>query len=478
MKGNPALVNQFTEWQNKPVTILGLSLTGMAVVDYLRQRGANCFVSEMLPASPANEKQRKQLDEWNIPYECGAHTLKCFEHADLVVASPGIPPHAGVMKELRLSGKTIISEIELAWQEAQCPIVAITGTNGKTTTTLLTHELLEATGESAPACGNIGLPIIECVLPKTDPRPSNLVAEVSSYQLQLTQKFKADIAIFTNFRPDHLEWHGSLDAYKQAKSKLFLEQQAPNWAILNFDDPVCQEVGQATTSKVLWFSRNPQILTTAENAISIEDGFVKIKLGSKPAERLFEVTTFKLPGKHNLENMLCAVGGAYLKGINIEAIKTVLAQFKGAQHRLEKVPSNNGIAYFNDSKATNVDAVLCALEAFEPKSVILIAGGRDKMTPLEPFVDGANQYCNTVILIGEAADRFSLALNDGGFKTIHKVQNLEQALKLATDLATEKTPVVLSPACASFDQYPNFEARGDHFKALVKALSPVAAVGA
>lgn len=455
-----------TSWTDKPVTILGLSKSGIASVKYLASQGARCFLSETVPASPANKENREFLQTLGVEVEMGGHSSKCFDHSDLVIVSPGIPPSSQVLKELALSGKTIISEVELAYRETEIPFVGITGTNGKTTTTTLISTILEAAGKRAPACGNIGTPIIGLLESPAD----YLVAELSSFQLAFSPTLKTKVALFMNFRPDHLDWHGSVDAYKRAKFALFEGEHSPEWAVLNAADPVCREVAERTQAKILWFSRNPEDVHDAENAITLDpQGNVLIRVGHQPPELILNVSELKLVGRHNHENVLAASAACWLLGVPAQTIQQAALGFEGVEHRLEPVLTINGITYYNDSKATNPDATLSALEAFVPRKVVLIAGGRDKKTDLSEFVALVKQHANHVVLIGEAADRFALELRAGGYAEITRAESLEDAIEKATEKASPETPVLFSPACASFDMFKNFEERGQAFKQAVHA---------
>lgn len=458
-------------WQNTPVTILGLSQTGLAVATYLQAKGASCFVSEYAPASPANLDARRQLDALGVSYETGGHTAKCFNHSDLVVLSPGIPQHATVVKELQMSGKQLISEIELAATETSKDIIGITGTNGKTTTTLLVSALLETGGFKAPACGNIGTPFITTV----ETQPDYYVVELSSYQLTFTDTFKPRVSILTNFTPDHLDWHGSLEAYKQAKYKLFMGKQAPEYAVLNAHDAACVALEDLTPATCCWFARDANLVENKSHAVYADAGNIMIRWQGYNQNKpfvLMPVNEVSLPGPHNLENILAAVAAVWIYIVEgkLEPDKLVsaLTVFKGAPHRLEKITAANGLDYYNDSKATNVDAVLCALNSFE--QVVLIAGGRDKMTDLSPFVIAVREKASHVVLLGEAAGRFEQNLRDAGYTQITVVEDIPAAVITATQFADKTTPVLLSPACASWDQFKNYEERGDCFKQSVLAL--------
>ncbi len=459
-----------TLWKDEPVTLLGLSKSGIAAATYLAHRGAKCFLSETTPAIPANKEQRAQLEALGVEVEMGGHSSKCFEHSDLVVVSPGIPPSSTILKELELSGKTIISEVELAYRETETPLIGVTGTNGKTTTTTLISMILQASGKSAPACGNIGIPIISLA---EDPH-DYLVAELSSFQLAFSPTFKAKIALFMNFRPDHLDWHGSVEAYKMAKFALFIGAHTPEWCILNATDPVCREVGQRTHGKCLWFSQDLDSVSDFENYVGLDkDGNILIKLEKQPIEKVLNVSQLKLVGAHNHENVMAATATCYLLGIPVEIMAQAASAFAGVEHRLEPVATLQGITYYNDSKATNPDASLSALAAFSPRKVVLIAGGRDKKTDLQEFVDSVKRNTTHVVLLGEAAERFKLELQAAGYHSVTMVASLEEAIEKASSHATPETPVLFSPACSSFDMFKNFEERGQAFKQAVLTLRSI-----
>ncbi len=459
-----------TSWTDKPVTILGLSRSGIASAQYLVGQGVRCFLSETLPTTPANKESVLSLQALGVEVEMGGHSSRCFEYSDLVIVSPGIPPSSQILKELALSGKTIISEVELAYREANKPFIGITGTNGKTTTTTLISAILQANGKKAPTCGNIGTPIIGLVTQPVD----YFVAEFSSFQLAYSPTLKTKIALFLNFRPDHLDWHGSVEAYKRAKFALFQDQHSPEWAILNADDPICRELAPLTQAQILWFSRNSQAVQQEDNFITLDaQGNVILQLKGKPAETILNVKDLKLVGAHNHENVLAAAGTCWLLGTPVNVIGEATTAFEGVEHRLEPVATIHGISYYNDSKATNPDAVLSALSAFDPKKVVLIAGGRDKKTDLQEFVASVKAHAHHVVLLGEAANRFALELNAGGYSEITFADSLEDAVLKATEKALPETPVLFSPACSSFDMFKNFEERGQAFKAIVQNLLAV-----
>lgn len=461
-------------WQSTSVTILGLSRSGSAVARHIQQSGGRSFISETAPATPGNEALRQELSALGVELEMGGHTQKCFTHADLVVVSPGIPPHAEIMEQLRLSGKEIISEVELAYRETlnsatKTPIVGITGTNGKSTTTTLISRILTVAGHTAPACGNIGIPLISCL----ENHPDYLVTELSSFQLQFSPTLRAKVAVFLNLTPDHLDWHGSLDAYRDAKLRLFTGIQSPEWSVVNAEDAVSTLIDRKTTGKVLWFSPRQVAVESLGNVAYLDvDGQVTIELEDQPPTRFFNVRDLQIIGDHNHQNVLASVAATYLLGVAPEVITRACLGFEGLEHRMERVATIDGVIFYNDSKATNVDAATCALNAFGERPVVLIAGGKDKLTPLEDFAELVKNHTAYVVLLGEAAERFALAFQEAGLEQVEIVESLGQAIESAFNAAQRfgSIPVLFSPACASFGMFNNFEHRGEVFKQLVRRL--------
>ncbi|MGE0199591.1 MAG: UDP-N-acetylmuramoyl-L-alanine--D-glutamate ligase [Candidatus Melainabacteria bacterium] len=470
-------------WQDQPLTVLGLSLSGEAVARYVAHRGGQVFLSEMGPATEQNRAMKASLEALGVTVETGGHSQRCFTHADCVVVSPGIPPHAPVLEQLRLSGKTIMSEVELAWRESirpeqtkPLPIIGITGTNGKSTTTALLSHLLSAGGLDAPACGNIGLPLL-AVMDERTPQamPDALVAELSSYQLTFSPTLSARIAVFTNFSPDHLAWHGGLSAYQAAKAALFHQVAPGGWCLLNAHDPVSREIARGVQARCVFYGREEALVAGDEHRLWLDaSGVMHASLEGRTYAHILAVKDMRLIGAHNHENMLAAVGAALLMGIQPGTLEAACRSFTGLQHRLAWVADIDGVSFYNDSKATNPEAVIPALRAFTPGSVILLAGGQDKMTDLSDFASVAVAQAGAVWLYGEAAERFDAALRSGGFTRIHRAATLEEATAAALELTRQQPAlraVVLSPACASFDQYRNFEARGEAFEKMVRSLA-------
>jgi UDP-N-acetylmuramoylalanine--D-glutamate ligase len=458
------------DWNGKKLTALGLSRSGRAVARYVASRGGEVFLSETTPASPQNETLRQEVQALGVTLEMGGHSKQCFTHADLVVVSPGIPPSNEVIEQLRMSGKTVISEVEFAYRQApEVPIIGITGTNGKSTTTTLVSWILSQAGLKAPACGNIGLPITDVI---NEGHPDYLVAELSSFQLEFSPTLKTKVAIFTNFKPDHLDWHGSIEAYQEAKLKLFIGEQSPEWSVVLADDPVSQRIASRTQSKLLWFSRDQRLVEQYAHKAYLDDTqHVVIHLENQAPVRLFSVDDLQLIGDHNYENVLASVCATYLLGIPVDVISKACLAFEGLEHRLERLEAvgPKAVLFYNDSKATNTDAAISALRAFKSHKVILIAGGYDKMTPLDDFVTAVQANAKTVVLIGAAKDRFAQAFEAAGYHAVDFAEDLEAAVGKAYHLSTGE-PVLFSPACASFDMFKNFEERGKAFKTSVATL--------
>lgn len=444
------------ELNNKNILILGLSKSGIAAGKAAHLAGARVFISEGRTIKPEFEPIVKSLKEVGVEIECEGHSDEFINKADLVITSPGIPPHAEVFQKIKSRGIEIISEIELAWRLTKTSFAVITGTNGKTTTTALTAHLVK-TQFRAEACGNIGLPPCELLEKKLD----WFILEASSYQLETSNTFKPKIAVFTNFTPDHIDWHQGLENYFSAKAKIFAGNQAADFAILNAKDEKLVELASKCNGKVFFFDKN-----RGENCSFIKDEIIFYKENGME-EEIISLKDCPLIGQHNYQNIMCAIIVAKLIGITNENIKKGIMSFKAPEHRLEKCAELNGIKFYNDSKATNPEAAIVAIDSFNNCDVALIAGGRDKNTDLKEFCNSINNHIKTVILIGEAAQRFETNLRANGFNNIIN----EETFKGAIDKAISLNPdvVLLSPACASFDMFSSYEERGKVFKDYVRS---------
>jgi len=446
------------DWTNRKVTILGLGRSGTSAARYLAARGARVFLSDS--ASGAGQESRiEELKALGVRLELGEHSDEAVDFGDLIVTSPGIPPASEVIQKARRANKEVICDVELAYRETTAPIIAITGTNGKSTTCALVSHILTGTGRVAPACGNFGVPILDQLARK----PDYLVAEVSSFQLEYSPALAPKVAIWLNLTPDHLDWHGSLDAYIAAKRKLFAQQRRDQYAVLNWDDPIV--AATATAAEIFPFSVETELAEAVQGAFMKQEFLAYRILGR--TRIICASNELRIIGRHNLENALAAVSACALVGVDGADIELHLKSFRALEHRLEYVATVDGVAYYNDSKATNTASAIKALEAFPERNVVLIAGGRDKGTVLTDFVETVKAHAQSVILIGEAAGRFESALSKGGFERVHRAGSLEEAVELGGRL--KLGPVLLSPACASFDMFKDYEDRGRVFKDLVHA---------
>lgn len=443
-------------WFEKKVLILGLSKSGISAAKYLNRHGAEVFITELRVEKPEDAETIKTLNELGIKVEMGGHSEEFIKETYLAITSPGIPPHSDLFKMVQKENIPIISEVELAYKESPKPFIGITGTNGKTTTTALTSHIL-STEYKAPACGNIGNPPCDFVDEKID----YFVCELSSYQIATSNSLKAQIACWLNFTPDHIDWHNGLENYFEAKAKLFKSPQEPTFAIFNGADEKLLEFSKTCPSEVFLFDKEVE-----NNCCYIKNDAIYYKRNKNSAstneEMIIKLKNCPLVGNHNYQNIMCSVIIAKLVGINNENIVSAIMSFKSPEHRLEYVRDFNGIKFYNDSKATNPEAAIVAIKSFNDVNAVLIAGGRDKKTDLTEFCQEIKKHMNTVILIGEATERFEENLKKNGFNNIIFEKTLEGAIDTSIELNPEI--VLLSPACASFDMFKSYENRGEVFK--------------
>ena len=435
------------------ILVLGLSKSGIAAAKLGANLGYDVYLTES--KAEVNELQVKELENLGVNVEYGKHSKEFINGADFAITSPGIPPKSEIFKMIQEQNIPIISEIEFAYLNSDVPFIAITGTNGKTTTTSLVSHLLSQSFD-APTCGNIGLPPSAIVHDEND----FLVCEVSSFQAQMTEAFKPYISCWTNFTPDHIDWHEGLENYFKAKAKIFLGKQAPEYAILNAKDEKLLEFSkQCKKSKVFLFDTEdyPNSVYIKGNTIWYKEDDVE--------EKIIDLKDCPLVGHHNYQNIMCGIICAKLCGMENEDIKDGIISFKAPEHRLEKVREFNGITFYNDSKATNPEASIVAIDSFNDLDVALILGGRDKNTDLTEMCDSINKHIKTVLLIGEATERFEENLKKNGFDNIIKEETLESSIDKAISLKPDV--VLLSPACASFDMFKSYEHRGEVFKKYV-----------
>ena len=444
--------------KNNRVTVLGAGKSGLAAARLLSRHGSEVFISETKTKKDCDDVPYI-LGQENIPAEFGGHSEKIFQ-ADWWVVSPGIPITSEPVQKALARHIAVYSEIEVASWFCRAPIVAVTGSNGKSTTTALIGHLIQTSGQSCVVAGNIGMPFAD-VVEETDDN-GVVVLEVSSFQLELIQDFHPKVALFLNLSPDHLDRHGSLEVYSRMKARVYQNQTKSDFTVYNGMDPMV--VGLATETKGVQIAFGLECKTT--HCAYIDENHFRIKLFNK-SESLGSLKDLRIPGEHNVLNALAAVTAARLMKTDVPSIKKGLQSFRGLPHRLEFVRIHEGIEWINDSKGTNVDSVWYALGSFN-KPIILIAGGRDKDSNFAILKERIQQKVKTVILLGEARDKMKEALE--GIDNIYLVSSLEEAVQKARSAAASGDVVLLSPACASFDMFENFEDRGNQFKELVNAL--------
>lgn len=445
--------------KNKKVLVVGLGKSGIAASRLLLREGAIVTATDSR-SFEALPEEAKGLVNQGVRIEAGIHNNETFLSSELIVLSPGVPAEIPQIRDAKSNGISIIGEAELAYQFLTAPLIAVTGSNGKSTTTTLIGEIIKAKGDSVFVGGNLGTPLSEYVL--SGNKNSCIVAELSSFQLETIEAFRPHIAVLLNISPDHLDRYHSMKEYEDAKFRIFENQDNSDFSIINSDEPWSNGFNKRTKGKVVAFSRKIKV----ENGIYVENGKVVSSIENH-AGVICDVSGIAIKGVHNLENAMAAVAAALLLGFSPEVIAHTLKGFKGLEHRLEFVREVNGVRYINDSKGTNVGAVMKSIEGFS-EPVLLIAGGRDKgsdFTPLRPLI---KDKVKKLILIGEAREKIKSALEQIT-ETVY-ADSLEEAVDIAMRGAEKGDVVLLSPACASFDMFKNFEDRGRQFKEIVRKI--------
>ncbi|MGV8145123.1 MAG: UDP-N-acetylmuramoyl-L-alanine--D-glutamate ligase [Alkaliphilus sp.] len=448
--------------KNKRVLIIGLAVTGVPLVKVLKTLGAKIVVNDMKTKEQL-KKSILELKDYNVEYILGRHPDNIDEigHIDLAVISPGIPLEIPFIKKIVKKQIEIIGEIELAYRLTEASIIAITGTNGKTTTTALTGEMLKKSNLKTHIVGNIGVAAISKVIEAQ--AEDVMVMEVSSFQLESVVEFHPKISVLLNITPDHLDRHKTMLNYKNAKANIFSKQNCNDYAVINFDDSVVRDIGKKITAKKVFFSSRQQL----NEGIYVDKGHIVIRFEKK--ERVIEIDKIKIPGNHNLENALAATAIAYIMGVETDVIKDTLETFEGVAHRLEFIDEVNGVRFINDSKGTNPCASIKAIEAVN-SPIILIAGGMDKGSEFSEFIQAFDSKVKMMLVYGETAGKLYETALAEGFKKVLKVCDLEKAACIAFSNSIKGDTIMLSPACASWDMYTNFEKRGEHFKEIVLSI--------
>ena len=445
---------------NKRVLVVGLGKSGVASALFLKSRGARVTVSDSKPAAELRHEILLLL-EHGITVETGGHGDRTFRGQDLIVVSPGVPFDAPQLVQARSLGESVIGEIELAAQFLSGPIVAITGANGKTTTTSLAEEIVAAGGFSTLVGGNIGTPAISFV-DQAGPK-TWIVLEVSSFQLETIVQFRPKIAVILNITPDHLDRHKTFANYIRAKARVFENQVEEDFTVLNADDPTTAALSSRTRAQLFWFSRKQQV----DRGAFVRAAHIHFCDGHGECE-IMPLAEVPLKGAHNLENVLAGISIGMLAGCQPDAIRRAVRGFKAVEHRLEFVATIAGVDYYNDSKATNVDATIKALESF-PANIHLILGGKDKGSDYTVLNELLRQRVKRVYTVGAAAAKIESQIQ--GAAEIEHAETLGNAIRSASESATPGDVVLLAPACASFDQFQSYEHRGRVFKETVQALA-------
>ncbi len=450
--------------EKKRVLVVGMARSGIAAAQLLMHNGGIPILSDAKkPEAFGNDLD--ELKDTSCVFRLGEDPVKLLEDADLVVISPGVPIDAPVVTAAKERGIPLIGELELAYSLLQGQVLAISGTNGKTTTVTLLGRMFENAGHVTHVAGNIGYPLSAVALKSK--KDDIIVTEVSSFQLETVKTFQPRVAAVLNITEDHLNRHGTMAHYAKLKQRLFENQGEADIAVLNLDDPIVSKMAPKLKSKVLFFSRAQQV----ENGACVENGKVVFVAGGKK-KPVCDADMILIPGPHNLENALAATAMAASFGVPLAVIRHTLQSFTGVEHRIEKVRVFQGVVYINDSKGTNVDSTLKAVQSMKAPTV-LILGGYDKHTDFLPLCReiAASGMIQDVVLMGQTAKQIQRSLEEAGFSRTVRAYSMQEAVDKARALAKPGGNVLLSPACASFDMFRDYEHRGQVFKEMVQQLS-------
>ncbi|QJA09281.1 UDP-N-acetylmuramoyl-L-alanine--D-glutamate ligase [Romboutsia sp. CE17] len=451
------------ELKNKKVLLVGLAKTGVSTIKYLDKLDAKTIVNDIKNKSQLEDILNELKDIKNVEYILGYHPEN-VDDIDMAVVSPGVPLDLPFICKLKKNNIKIIGEVELAYRLSKNnPIfIGITGTNGKTTTTSIVGEIFKKANKDTYIVGNIGNPVIDTV--DTTTKESILVTELSSFQLESIDEFRPKVSAFLNVTEDHMNRHHTMENYIAAKARVFENQKEDDFTILNYDDLQVRDLAKNCNSKVIFFSRKEKL---NKGIYLDENNNIIIDINEKIV--LLNASELSLPGDHNLENCMAAIGITYVSNIDLEIIKDVLKTFKAVEHRQEFVRELNDIMFVNDSKGTNPDSTIKAVKSYN-KDIILIAGGKDKGSSFDELLEIAKENVVALVLLGETAPIIEEAAKEKGFDKIYIVNNMKEAVETSYKIAKKGDVVLLSPACASWDMYSNFEVRGKDFKDNVNNL--------
>lgn len=450
------------EYKGKNVLVCGMARSGIAAAELLCKKGASVTLQDLKKREELNEiTDLENLEKKGIVLYTGKNPDDIVLEQDLIVLSPGVPCDLPFLEKAEKNNIAVWSEVELAYTMTPCPVIAITGTNGKTTTTTLVGEILKAEYQNTAVVGNIGVPYSE----KVESLKSDdwVVAEISSFQMEKAHTFHPKISAVLNITPDHLNRHKTMEVYVAMKERVWQKQTESDYCILNWEDSFCKAMAEKTKSKVFFFSSQ----TVLKEGIYLKDGYIKV-CWQNINETLFHVDELKLLGIHNYENVMAACAIAICAGVPLQKIIKITKEFAGVEHRIEYVATIDDVEYYNDSKGTNTDASIRAVLAMK-RPIVLIGGGYDKGVSFADWVKLFKGRVKHLVLIGVTAEQIEREAIEAGFTAISKCETFEQAVKLCHDKAEKGDCVLLSPACASWGMFDNYEQRGDLFKELVKS---------
>ncbi len=446
------------ELSGKRILIIGLGKTGLATARFLAGRGASVLAADEKPKRDIEELCRREGIDNEL--QIVSYEPSSLSHVDLIVPSPGVPPSNPILTEALRQGLEIVSEIELAYRFLSCPIIAITGTNGKTTTTTLTGDILKRAGKKVFVGGNIGDPLIGFIAGGGD--ADYAVVEVSSFQLQWVEHFCPSVAVLLNTTCDHVNYHGTFTEYRRAKERIFANQTSRHLAVINSDDPSSGLLARKIAARIAYFSSTAHV---EKGMFASGDELVYISASGK--QETYPINMVRIPGRHNLENVMAAIIAVKECGVSYGDIIAAVSDFKGLAHRIEFAGEKKGVKFYDDSKGTNVGAVVRALESFS-QPVFLLLGGRDKDGDFETLAPLLQDKVKELFLFGEARNRINALM--GGFVKTSVWVAMREAVMAAYEQATAGDVVLLSPGCASFDEFSDYKARGDFFKKMVGEL--------
>lgn len=455
-------MNNNYDMTGKSVLVVGLGKSGIAATEAMLKLGAKVSVQDSKKEEETDANLLNFLKENNVELYLGK-LPEDFSLFDMLILSPGVNPELEFVEKAKQQGAEIVGELEIAYRLAKGTFVALTGTNGKTTTTTLVGDIFKNSGRKTHVVGNIGVAVISKALETTE--EDWLITETSSFQLQTVKEFNPVVSAILNITPDHLNRHHTMENYGQAKANIFANQNEEGYVVINGDDEFCVRLAKSGKAKIVLFSATKEL----EEGAFLKDGNLVILTADGELLHLCHKSELKILGKHNIENALAAAAICYYAGIDASVISKTLKEFAGVEHRIEFCGEVDGAKYYNDSKGTNVDAAVTALKALE-KNVILIAGGDGKSQDFLPFVENFNGAVKHMVLLGRDANIIAKACDECGFKDYSFGKDMEECVKICHELAEEGDNILLSPACASWDMYKNFEERGDHFKGIVAKL--------